>query len=51
MSKNNHKHQEGFDFITPFVEIFTILVQHIIELLQIVLVYLVTKLIEYIKVQ
>ena len=51
MSKNSKNNQnDGLDFVTPFVEVFTLLVQHIIEILQIILVFLITKLIEYVKV-
>jgi len=51
MSKNTKNNQnDGLDFVTPFIEIFTILFQHLIEILTIVFAYLITKLIEYIKV-
>lgn len=52
MSKNSKNNQtDGLDFVTPFIEVFTLLVQHILEILQIAIAYLFTKLIEFIKVQ
>ena len=51
MSKNDKKHSsDGLDFITPFVELFTMLVEALLKLLTIAIEFIVKKIIEYVKV-
>lgn len=51
MSKNDKKHNsDALDFVTPFVELFTMLVEGLLKLLTIAIEFIVKKIIEYVKV-
>jgi DNA segregation ATPase FtsK/SpoIIIE-like protein len=51
LSKNNKKQQnDGLDFVIPFVEVFTILVEELIKILSVVIQFIINKIIDYVKV-
>ncbi|MBC7428533.1 MAG: DUF87 domain-containing protein [Bacteriovorax sp.] len=51
MSKNHKKQQnDGLDFVTPFVEVFTMLVEELIKILSVVIEFIIKKIIDYVKV-
>lgn len=52
MSKNNNKQNNSdLDLVSPFVEIFTVIIEHLIELLTLLLNFLITKGCEYINIK
>lgn len=52
MSKNNNKQNSSdLDLVSPFVEIITVLIENLMELLTIVIQFLITKGIEYINIK